>query len=328
MSRESLILVTGAGGFIGSHLVELLLRRGRRVRAMVRYSSSGRTGWLEQISDDLRSRLEVFFGDVRDARAVRQAAAGCAQIYHLAALIGIPYSYVAPDSYVDVNIRGTLHVLEAARDLGIDRTIVTSTSEVYGTATYTPIDEKHPLQPQSPYSATKIGADSIALSYHRAFSLPVSVVRPFNTYGPRQSTRAVIPTIISQSLASDQVRLGSLSPVRDMVFVEDTVAGFLAIGECDACVGQVTNLATGVGVSVGELVQQVFEIIGRKVPIVETDQRKRPEASEVFNLLGSAAAARERTGWQPRVALSTGLERTVDWFREHLAEYQVGAYTI
>lgn len=328
MNHDSTVLVTGAGGFIGSHLVELLLRRGRHVRAMVRYSSSGRMGWLDDIPHDLREGLEVYYGDIRDARAVRQAATGCRQIYHLAALIGIPYSYVAPDSYVDVNVRGTLHVLEAARDLGVERTVVTSTSEVYGTAMYTPIDEQHPLQPQSPYSATKIGADSIAISYHRAFGLPVSIVRPFNTYGPRQSTRAVIPTIISQALAADEIRLGSLSPVRDMVFVEDTAEGFVAVGECDACIGEVTNLATGHGVTVGDLVQQILEFTGRSLPVVETDERKRPDASEVFKLLGSAAAARDRTGWRPRVSLTAGLERTVEWFRQHIEAYQVGAYSI
>lgn len=328
MKSDGLTLVTGAGGFIGSHLVEHLLRNGRRVRAMARYSSSGRAGWLDEIPQDLRSRLEIFFGDVRDARAVRQAATGCDRIYHLAALIGIPYSYVAPDSYVDVNIRGTLHVLEAARDLGTDRVVVTSTSEVYGTAIYAPIDERHPLQPQSPYSASKIGADSIAISYHKSFGLPVSIVRPFNTFGPRQSTRAVIPTIISQALGADEIRLGSLDPVRDMVFVEDTAAGFVAVGESDACVGQVTNLATGHGVSVGELVDQICEIVGRRLPVVETNERKRPDASEVFKLLGCADAAASRAGWMPKETLAGGLERTVEWFREHLAEYQVGAYSI
>ncbi len=328
MAHEPLILVTGAAGFIGSHLVELLLTRGYRVRAMARYSSSGKAGWLEHLSPALRPRLEVFYGDVRDARAVRQAAAGCHQIYHLAALIGIPYSYVAPDSYVDVNIRGTLHVLEAARDFGIERTIITSTSEVYGTALYAPIDEQHPLQAQSPYSATKIGADSLALSYQRAFGLNVSIVRPFNTYGPRQSTRAVIPTIISQALAASEIRLGSLDPVRDLVFVEDTAAGFYAVGHSDACVGKVLNLATETGVSIRELVNQIKRVVGREIPVIETDERKRPEASEVFKLLGSAAQVRELTGWQPQVSLGAGLERTIDWFRDHLHLFPVGAYSI
>jgi NAD dependent epimerase/dehydratase len=328
MTAAALSLVTGAGGFIGSHLVEALLRRGERVRAMVRYGSSGSTGWLAGVAEELRPRLEIFFGDVRDARAVRQAARDCQTIYHLAALIGIPYSYVAPDSYVDVNIRGTLHVLEAARDLQIPRTIVTSTSEVYGTAIYTPIDEQHPLQAQSPYSSTKIGADALATSYHRAFGLPVTIVRPFNTYGPRQSTRAVIPTIISQALRGDEIRLGSLSPVRDLVFVEDTAAGFLALAAADACLGSATNLATGVGVTIGELVESIGKILGRNLQVVETEERKRPEKSEVFKLIGTAERARQATGWTARVPLLTGLERTVAWFSDHRALFSAERYSV
>jgi NAD dependent epimerase/dehydratase len=328
MADGKTVLVTGAGGFIGSHLVEGLLREGHRVRAFVRYASHGKAGWLEEMPAKLRDRYEPFFGDITDARAVREAARGCSRIYHLAALIGIPYSYVAPASYVAVNVNGTLNVLEAARDEGTERVIVTSTSEVYGTAVYAPIDEEHPLQPQSPYSATKIGADNIALSYHKAFGTPVTVVRPFNTYGPRQSTRAVIPTVITQALYADRISIGSRTPVRDMVYVGDTVAGFIAAANSDTCVGTVTNLATGVGVTVGELIERIVAITGRKVPVVETDARKRPETSEVFKLLGSAAKAHERAGWRPRVSLDEGLARAVAWFREHTDTARTGEYRV
>lgn len=317
MATEPRCLVTGAGGFIGSHLVETLLERGVRVRAFVRYTSNALQGWLDDIAPELKTRLEVFHGDIADSRAVWEAAADCTTIYHLAALIGIPYSYVAPQSYVTVNVQGTLNVLEAARNRQIGRTIVTSTSEVYGTAIYAPIDEEHPLQGQSPYSATKIGADQIALSYYRAFGLPVAVVRPFNTFGPRQSTRAIIPTIISQAIQRDVIEVGSRDPIRDMVFVKDTAKGFIACGESEACVGEVTNLATGVGVTVGELIDQIQTIVGRNLPVVERDERKRPEKSEVFKLLGSAKKAEQRTGWKSAVSLEEGLRQTVDWFRSH-----------
>jgi len=326
MSAET-VLVTGAGGFIGSHLVEELLQRGQRVRALVRYTSSGGTGFLQEITRH-RERLEVVHGDIRDARAVRQAAAGCRRIYHLAALIGIPYSYVAPDSYVAVNVQGTLHVLEAARELGAERVVVTSTSEVYGTAQYTPIDERHPLNAQSPYAATKVGADQLALSYHRSYELPVTVVRPFNTYGPRQSARAVVPTVITQALASDGIHLGSLDPVRDLVFVKDTARGFVALADAADAVGTVTNLATGVGVSVGELVERVCRIVGRSVPVVPSADRRRPAASEVYRLLGSAKQARELSGWQAQTALDDGLRETVEWVRANLRSYGALEYRI
>ncbi len=337
MSSHDKVLVTGAGGFIGSHLVEELRRRGQRVRAFVRYTSSGNIGCLDQLSAVSGQRsaeqVEIFHGDIRDSRAVRKAAAGCKRIYHLAALIGIPYSYVAPDSYVGVNIQGTLNVLEAARDLEIERTIITSTSEVYGTALYAPIDEDHPLQAQSPYSASKIGADQLALSYHRAFGLPVTVVRPFNTYGPRQSARAVIPAIMTQALAAERVCLGSLSPVRDLVFVKDTVAGFLAVADAPACVGRVTNLASGVGVTIGELAQRICRQAGRlagrgSVPIVETEERRRPESSEVYKLIGTAEAARQRAGWQPATSLDDGLRQTLDWVRDNLHLFTIGEYRV
>jgi dTDP-glucose 4,6-dehydratase len=321
------LLVTGAGGFIGSHLVEALLQRGERVRALVRYTSSGGAGFLDAITNR-RDRLEIFAGDIRDARAVRQAAAGCRRIYHLAALIGIPYSYVAPDSYVAVNVQGTLHVLEAAREVGVERVVVTSTSEVYGTAQYTPIDEQHPVNAQSPYAATKVGADQLALSYHRSFGLPVTVVRPFNTYGPRQSARAVIPTIITQTLAADAVRMGNLEPVRDLVYVADTVAGFLALADSPGSIGKITNLASGVGVSVGELVERIAAIVGRCVPVVASEERRRPAASEVQRLIGSARQAHALAGWQAKTSLDDGLRQTVAWLRSNLRTEHVGEYRL
>lgn len=328
MMEKTRVLVTGAGGFIGSHLVEGLLRNGHTVRAFVRYASHGKRGWLEEIESALTRKLEIFSGDIADSRAVREAVRGCGKIFHLAALIGIPYSYVAPNSYVAVNINGTLNILEAAREEKIERVLVTSTSEVYGTALYTPINEAHPLQAQSPYSATKIGADAIAISYHKAFNLPVTVVRPFNTYGPRQSARAVIPTVITQALFANQIKIGSRDPVRDMVYVEDTVAGFQALAESHECVGTVTNLATTVGVTVGELIDRVQRIVGRSLPVVETEERKRPEASEVFKLLGCAQLAEHRAGWKPKVSLDEGLARTVEWFRGRHDVEPVGQYRV
>lgn len=328
MSAMNRVLVTGAGGFIGSHLVEGLLRAGHSVRAFVRYASHGKRGWLEDLPADLQSRCEFFAGDIADPRAVREAVRGCAQVYHLAALIGIPYSYVAPHSYVTVNINGTLNILEACREEKVERVLVTSTSEVYGTAIYAPIDEAHPLQAQSPYSATKIGADAISISYNKAFNLPVTVVRPFNTYGPRQSARAVIPTIITQALFGEEIRIGSRDPVRDMVFVEDTVAGFIALAWSSSSIGCVTNLATTVGVTVGDLIDRIQAIVGRTLPVRETEERKRPEASEVFKLLGSAKLAKERANWEPRVSLDEGLRRTVEWFRERKNVEPVGQYRV
>lgn len=328
MSTEDRYLVTGAGGFIGSHLVEALLHRGHRVRAFVRYTSNADRGWLKTVSPEFRDRLEFFHGDIADGRAVMEAARDCSRIFHLAALIGIPYSYVAPQSYVTVNVQGTLNVLEAARTHQLERCVVTSTSEVYGTAIYTPIDENHPLQGQSPYSATKIGADHIALSYHRAFELPVTVVRPFNTFGPRQSTRAIIPTIITQALQRDVIEVGSRIPVRDMVYVEDTAAGFIACADSTACVGEVTNLATGTGVSIGDLIDRIQQLAGTQLAVKERDERKRPEKSEVFTLLGSAELARERCGWTPQVSLDEGLQRTIDWFRHSQPRDDVGEYRV
>ena len=327
--RTDAVLVTGAGGFIGSHLVEALLQRGERVRAMVRYTSTGGVGFLDGCARALNEeRLEIFHGDIRDARAVRQAAAGCRRIYHLAALIGIPYSYIAPNSYVAANIQGTLHILEAARETGAERIVVTSTSEVYGTAQYTPIDEQHPLSAQSPYAATKVGADQLALSYHRCYGLPVTVVRPFNTYGPRQSARAIVPTIVTQALVGDGIRLGSLEPVRDLVFVSDTVAGFLAVADADACIGKVTNLASGEGISIGALADRVRRIVGRDVPVIQTEERRRPDMSEVQRLIGAARQAHELAGWRASTPLDEGLRRTVEWIRANLRSYRVGEYRV
>ncbi len=325
---EPFVLVTGAGGFIGSHLVEHLLSTGKRVRAFVRYSSSGGRGWLADIPQDMCANLEVFQGDICDARSVLAAAKGCERIYHLAALIGIPYSYVAPESYVMVNVQGTLNILEAARAEAVDRVIVTSTSEVYGTALFTPITEVHPFQAQSPYSATKIGADHLAISYHRSFNLPVTIVRPFNTYGPRQSTRAVIPTIITQALFAEKIHIGSRSPVRDMVYVKDTARGFCDIGDSKACIGEVTNLATGVGVTVGELTDRIQQSLSKNLPVIEASERVRPEKSEVFTLLGSADKATRLSNWSAQVDLKQGLSETIDWFRTHTDANSVGEYRV
>jgi len=328
MSSSDRYLVTGAGGFIGSHLVETLLKRGQKVRAFVRYSSSAHQGWLHDIPDDLKGDLEVFYGDIADARAVLEASRDCSRIFHLAALIGIPYSYVAPQSYVTVNIQGTLNVLEAARAHDLERCVVTSTSEVYGTALFTPITEDHPLQGQSPYSATKIGGDQIALSYYRSFGLPVTVVRPFNTFGPRQSTRAIIPTIITQALWRDVIEVGSRDPVRDMVFVEDTASGFIELGDAEACIGEVTNLATNTGVTIGDLIDQIQEQCGTSLDVRERDERRRPSKSEVFTLLGSAQLAQERAGWSPCVSLADGLTKTIDWFRNAGPVADAGEYRV
>ena len=315
MTGKRRILVTGAGGFIGSHLVEALLEQGFLVRAFVRYTSHAGTGWLKEIPSRWKSHWEPFFGDIRDARLVGEAVRDCWGVYHLAALIGIPYSSIAPTSYINVNVEGTLNVLEAARASTMERVIITSTSEVYGTARFTPITEQHPLQPQSPYAASKIGADSLALSYHHSFGLPVTIVRPFNTYGPRQSSRAILPTIIHQALASDAIRVGNRLPIRDLVHVKDTVAGFLAIGNSKKCIGQIINLASAVGVQVEELIHLVTAQVGRHLPILEEESRKRPESSEVHRLIGSAEKAAELVGWLPRISLDEGLAQTISWFR-------------
>lgn len=311
------ILVTGAGGFIGSHVVEELVRSGRTVRALVRYNSSNSWGWLDGLPQDVRDQIEVMAGDVRDPNGMRVAMTDVGQVFHLAALIGIPYSYHAPDSYVDTNIKGTLNVLQAARDADVERILVTSTSEVYGTARQVPITEEHPRQGQSPYSASKIGADHLALSYHLSFGTPVTVVRPFNTYGPRQSARAVIPTIITQLMAGcKELRLGSLSPTRDLVFVRDTAHAFRTIAATPALIGEEVNIATQREISVGDLAKKLMELTGRHADIISSDERIRPAKSEVERLLGSAEKLTRLTGWVPEHDLDNGLRHTVEWFSD------------
>ena len=315
MARK--ILITGAGGFIGGHLCEALVRKGYDVRALVRYNSSNSWGWLDHVPVDIKDALEVVSGDVRDPNAMREVMRGIDHVHHLAALIGIPYSYHAPDSYVDTNIKGTLNVLQAARDADVSRILITSTSEVYGTARQVPITEEHPRQGQSPYSATKIGADHLALSYHLSFGTPVTVVRPFNTYGPRQSARAIIPTIITQLMAeARELRLGSLSPTRDLVFVEDTAQAFIAIAETKALIGEEVNIATEQEISVGDLAGKLMAMTGKQAEIVTSEERIRPANSEVERLLGSAAKIKRLTGWSPGHDLEQGLKRTVEWFSD------------
>ncbi len=325
------VLVTGADGFIGSHLVEALATEGFNVRAFVFYNSFNSWGWLDSLSDDVSKGIEVFSGDIRDPNAVRKAAEGCGYIFHLAALISIPYSYHSPDSYIDTNIKGTLNVLQAARETEVERILITSTSEVYGTARYVPIDEKHPKQGQSPYSASKIAADSLAESFHKSFGLPIVIIRPFNTYGPRQSARAVIPTIITQLLSgNEEIRLGSLSPTRDLVYVKDTVEGFIKLSDADNAIGEEINIATQREVSIGELAQELILKINPEARIVKDEERIRPEKSEVERLLGSNKKLKTISGWTPKYSLNDGLTETIDWFKkfENLSKYKSVIYNI
>lgn len=329
MLEQQLVLVTGAGGFIGSHLVEALVRRAARVRAFVRYNSRQDLGLLGQLEKSTLSQIEVQSGDLRDDHAVEMAMQGVGTVFHLGALIAIPYSYVHPDEVVSVNVLGTLNILNAARKCGVARVVHTSTSEVYGTAQYVPMDEKHSLQAQSPYSASKMGADKLAESYWHSFGLPVVTVRPFNTYGPRQSTRAVIPTIITQVLTAERLTLGSLTPRRDFTFVTDTVEGFLRAAEAPDAIGCTINLGTGRDVSVGELVQLIFKIVGRSVGIVEDTERIRPKDSEVDRLCSNPTLAKQLLGWSAQVSLEEGLLRTVQWTRANLTLYrEIGRYNI
>ena len=329
------ILVTGADGFIGSHLVEALVRAGHKVRAFVLYNSFNSWGWLDQAPADVRASLDVFAGDVRDPHGVRKSMEGCDVVLHLAALIAIPYSYHSPHAYVDTNVGGTLNVLQAAREVEVARVVHTSTSEVYGSARTVPIDEEHPLQGQSPYSATKIGADQLALSFHRSFGLPVTVLRPFNTYGPRQSARAVIPATIIQLLAGKRsVRLGALHPTRDFNFIDDTVRGFIAAAGADAAVGEVVNVGSDFEVSIGETAQLIAQAVGVKLEIEQDAARVRPAASEVDRLRASNAKAARLLGWRPQYAgldgFKRGLARTVEWFRDpaNLRAYKADVYNI
>lgn len=329
------ILVTGADGFIGSHLVEALAAQGRKVRAFVLYNSLDQRGWLDHLAPGVAERIEVAAGDVRDGAALLDAMRGCDRVMHLAALVGIPYSYVAPASYVDVNVRGTLNVVEAARQLGVARVVVTSTSEVYGTAQRVPIDETHPLVGQSPYAASKIGADQIALAYWRSFGVKVTVVRPFNTYGPRQSTRAIIPTIVTQVAAgAERIRLGALTPTRDLSYVADTASGMIAALDCEAAVGETINLGSGHEIAVGDLAHLIARLMGRKIAIDTDAARLRPKGSEVERLLADTAKARRLMNWGPahggKEGLERGLKATIAWFSDpaNLARYRVGQYTV
>lgn len=329
MSKK--VLVTGADGFIGSHLTEELLAEGYDVKAFAYYNSFNSWGWLDTLSKDKLKEIEVFTGDIRDPNGVREAMKGVDEVFHLAALIAIPFSYHSPDSYVDTNIKGTLNVLQAARDLETERILVTSTSEVYGTAQYVPIDELHPYQGQSPYSATKIGADRLTESFYRSFNMPISIVRPFNTYGPRQSARAVIPTIITQLLSGEtEIKLGSLTPTRDFNFVKDTARGFIEIAKSDRTIGEEINIATQDEISIGRLAEELIRQINPNAKIVCDDQRLRPDKSEVNRLLGSNEKIKKLTDWSPSYTFEEGIRKTIEWFRkpENLAKYKADIYNI
>ena len=323
------VLVTGADGFIGSHLTEALLEKGYDVKAFTMYNSFNTWGWLDTFSKDKLKEIEVFCGDVRDPNGVKEAMKGVDKVFHLAALIAIPFSYYSPDSYVDTNIKGTLNILQAARALETSRILITSTSEVYGTAQYVPIDEKHPYQGQSPYSATKIGADRLAESFYRSFNLPISIVRPFNTYGPRQSARAVIPTIITQLLnGQEEIKLGSLTPTRDFNYVKDTAAGFIAISESERTIGEEINIATQTEISIGDLAEEIINQINPNARILCDEQRLRPEKSEVNRLLGSNEKIKDLTGWCPKYTFSEGIKETIDWLRINISKYKSDIYNI
>lgn len=334
MKRKT-VLVTGADGFIGSHLTEALVREGHNVRAFVYYNSFNSWGWLDTVDKSIRAQVDVFAGDIRDPFVVKQAMKGCAVVMHLAALIAIPYSYQAPSAYVETNITGTLNILQAARELGVRKLVQTSTSEVYGSARYVPIDEEHPLQGQSPYAATKIGADQLALSFYRSFEVPVAVIRPFNTYGPRQSARAVIPAIIAQIAAGkEKIKLGALEPTRDMNYVKDTVSGFIAVAASEKAVGEVINIGSNYEVSIGDLAKLIGEVMGQKVEIEADAARLRPEKSEVERLWADNSKAKRLLGWEPDYAglegLKRGLKDTAQWFRDpnNLKHYKADIYNV
>ena len=323
------VLVTGADGFIGSHLTEALVKKGYNVKAFVLYNSFNTWGWLDTLPKNIMSHVEIFQGDVRDPNGVREAMKDIDVVFHLAALIAIPFSYHSPDTYVDTNIKGTLNVLQAARELETSRVLVTSTSEVYGTAQYVPIDEKHPYQGQSPYSATKIGADRLAESFYRSFGMPISIVRPFNTYGPRQSARAVIPTIITQLLAGkEEIKLGSLTPTRDFNYVKDTANGFIAIAESDRTIGQEINIATQKEISIGELAEVIISQINPNARIICDEQRLRPEKSEVNRLLGSNEKIKALTDWKQQYTFEEGIAETIEWIRNHMDVYKPDIYNV
>ncbi|NFI94953.1 SDR family NAD(P)-dependent oxidoreductase [Clostridium botulinum] len=325
------VLVTGADGFIGSHLCEILLENGYDVRAFVYYNSFNSWGWLDSLDKNKKSKIDIFSGDIRDPNGVREAMKGIDEVFHLAALIAIPFSYHSPDSYVDTNIKGTLNVLQASRELNTKRILITSTSEVYGTAKYVPIDENHPFQGQSPYSATKIGADRIAESFYRSFDLPLTIVRPFNTYGPRQSARAVIPTIITQLLCGEkQIKLGSLTPTRDFNYVKDTANGFLEISKSEKTIGEEINIATSKEISIKDIASEIIRQINKDATIICDEERLRPEKSEVNRLLGSNEKIKRLTNWEPKFTFAEGIKETIDWFRvpENLARYKSDIYNL
>lgn len=323
------VLVTGADGFIGSHLTEELVKQGYKVKAFVYYNSFNTWGWLDTLPKDIMEHIEIFQGDIRDPNGVKEAVKGCEAVFHLAALIAIPFSYHSPDTYVDTNIKGTLNVLQAARELGTGRVLATSTSEVYGTALYVPIDEKHPYQGQSPYSATKIGADRLAESFYRSFQMPVTIVRPFNTYGPRQSARAVIPTIITQLLSGkEEIKLGALTPTRDFNYVKDTAQGFIEIYKSDRTIGEEINIATQHEISIGELAEELINQINPNAEIVCDEQRLRPEKSEVNRLLGCNEKILRLTDWKPRYTFRQGLAETIEFLRNNLDRYKTDIYNL
>jgi len=322
------VLVTGAGGFIGSHLTERLVKEGAKVKAFLHYNSRNDWGLLELLPKDILDEIEIFTGDIQDPFAVGKAVSGCSIVFHLASLIAIPYSYIAPQSFVTTNVLGAVNVMEAALKEGVERVVHTSTSEVYGTAQYVPIDEKHPLQGQSPYSASKIGADKIAQSYYRSFNLPVATIRPFNTYGPRQSARAVIPTIITQVLKGDKLKLGDLTPTRDLNFVYDTVEGFLKMACVPEAIGEVINIGSGKEISIGDLAKKIMSLIGKEVPIVTEEIRKRPKKSEVQRLLADNSKAKKLLNWQPKYTIDEGLKITIDWISKNLNKYKVDIYNV
>ncbi|MCM3760904.1 NAD-dependent 4,6-dehydratase LegB [Alkalihalobacillus oceani] len=323
------ILVTGADGFIGSHLTEELVKKGYKVKAFAYYNSFNSWGWLDSLPKEIINEVDVFTGDIRDPNGVKEAMKDIDEVYHLAALIAIPFSYHSPDTYVDTNIKGTLNVLQAARDLDTSRLLITSTSEVYGTAQYVPIDENHPFQGQSPYSATKIGADRLAESFYRSFEMPITIVRPFNTYGPRQSARAVIPTIITQLLAGkEEIQLGSLTPTRDFNYVKDTANGFIKIAKASNTIGEEINIASQEEISIGQLAEEIIRQISPNAKIICDEQRLRPENSEVNRLLGSNEKIKRLTNWRPQYSFEEGLAETIEFFKQHIDKYKVDIYNI
>jgi NAD dependent epimerase/dehydratase len=330
-TQNTKVLITGADGFIGSHLTEELIKNGYDVRAFVYYNSFNSYGWLDTINKERKNKIEFFSGDIRDPNGVREAMKGVDIVFHLAALIAIPFSYHSPDSYIDTNVKGTLNIIQAAKDNKVKRVLVTSTSEVYGTAQFVPITELHPKQPQSPYSASKIGADAIADSFYRSFELPLTIVRPFNTFGPRQSARAVIPTIISQLLNGvEEIKLGDIIPTRDLLYVKDTVDGFLKIAQCDDLIGHEVNIATQSEISVGDLAQKLINIINPNAKIITDSVRLRPEKSEVFRLFGSNEKLKYYTDWIQNFTLDEGLKETINWFsiKENLQQYKSDIYNV